>query len=76
MFTLMTNISINTYFLLYYSQDNLKETLSTQVNDDILPRFSIKNKKKKFGGRGVQIVPAVGIIRKIYLRGDKIKSPI
>mgnify|MGYP000391606835 CR=1 FL=1 len=37
-------------------------------------RLKIKRKKKKkCVGRkgGLQIIPAVGIIRKIYLRGDK-----
>lgn len=47
MFTLLANISTNTCFLFHYSQDNLKENLSTQANDDILSRVSIKNKKKK-----------------------------
>lgn len=76
MFTLLANISTNTCFLFHYSQENLKENLSTQANDDILSRVSIKNKKKKkekcVGRKGeLQIIPAVGIIRKIYLRGDK-----
>lgn len=47
MFTLLANISTNTCFLFHYSQDNLKENLSTQANDDILSRVPIKNKKKK-----------------------------
>ena len=81
MFTLLANISTNTCFLFHYSQDNLKENLLTQANDDILSRVSIKNKKKKKekmcrekGGGGLQIIPAVGIIRKIYLRDDKNKE--
>lgn len=40
-------------------------------------RLKIKRKKKEKMCRekgGLQIIPAVGIIRKIYLRGDKKKE--